>query len=525
MKTIAHKLHLALLTALGLSVSAFWSNAAVAATFNSRPINQNQVVALASPVGNTSHQLLILEQLSSQRACWQDEGDTIDPLLLDFDFTDICGRGNDSNGYSLRVGGEDLGWRYSLRIVRNGNTLQLVGSSNTESNSPVLEVGTAQLVAGELVEIELNPGWSITKRVYNGQTLGHYYLNNDQPLSSLTVAARPITPRVPPTIQPISPGRTPTSIPTNRPVSPSQNGSSPPSEHASRLGLNYRVIAPAETEQAQRQIRSVVPDAFLITIDGESVMQAGVFRERVEAEVMRMRLRTYGIEARIVDVPSRNNGSPDSGQGGNPEPTRPSPQPPTTPPRPPSNPVPLPTVPNERYVVVIDPGHGGRDPGAIGIGGLRETDVVIDISRQVASLLQEQGVQVVMTRNTERFVDLAPRVAIAERADADLFVSIHANAISLSRPEVNGAETYYYGSNAGRRLAASIQQSILQRTNMHDRGVREARFYVLRNTSMPAALVETGFVTGSQDAPRLRDSRFRTQMAEAIASGILNYLQ
>lgn len=174
--------------------------------------------------------------------------------------------------------------------------------------------------------------------------------------------------------------------------------------------------------------------------------------------------------------------------------------------------------------MVIDPGHGGRDPGAVGIGGLQESGIVIDISQQVADLLEQQGVQVRMTRTTDVEVDLAPRVNMANQANATVFVSIHANAISLSRPEVNGVETFYYSS--GRGLADSIQSSILEAIpEMNDRRVRQANFYILRNTRMPAALVEVGFVTGADDAPRLRDPAFRSRMAAAIARGILRYMQ
>lgn len=187
----------------------------------------------------------------------------------------------------------------------------------------------------------------------------------------------------------------------------------------------------------------------------------------------------------------------------------------------PSAPLPRPG----RRIVVIDPGHGGRDPGAIGINGLRETNVVLPISLDVSRILQQQGVTVYLTRTNEREVDLAPRVALAERARANVFVSIHANAISMSRPDVNGLETYYApGSSAGKRLAQTIHQSILSSIRMGDRGVRGARFYVIRRTSMPAALVETGFLTGAQDNPRLADPNFRRQMAQAIARGILQYL-
>lgn len=182
-----------------------------------------------------------------------------------------------------------------------------------------------------------------------------------------------------------------------------------------------------------------------------------------------------------------------------------------------------PRVSNGRLVVVIDAGHGGRDPGAVGIGGLQEKGVVLDISQQVASLLEQQGVQAVMTRTDDREIDLEPRVALAERVNATLFVSIHANAIDMSRPDVSGIETYYYGS--GERLARTIHNSILQNTGARDRRVRQARFYVLRRTSMPAVLVEVGFVTGAEDAARLSDPAYRSQMASAIAQGILLYLQ
>lgn len=187
-------------------------------------------------------------------------------------------------------------------------------------------------------------------------------------------------------------------------------------------------------------------------------------------------------------------------------------------------PAPLPDVSNSRITIAIDPGHGGRDPGAVGIGSMHEADIVLDISQQVADLLRRQGVEVLMTRTDDREIDLPPRVSLANRARADVFVSIHANAISMSRPEVNGAETYYF-SDSGRVLAQAIQNSIIQATGMRNRGVKSARFYVLRNTQMPAALVEVGFVTGAEDARRLADPNFRTVMAQAIVRGILQYVQ
>lgn len=204
---------------------------------------------------------------------------------------------------------------------------------------------------------------------------------------------------------------------------------------------------------------------------------------------------------------------------------RPStPRPPAnTPETPPSTPD-LPRVPSGRLVVVVDPGHGGSDPGAIGVGGIQEADITLAIASQVASILDQQGVQAVLTRRDDRDVELEPRVQIAEQANANLFVSIHCNSISLARPDVNGLETYYY-SDAGSRLGQVIHRSIVQTMGMPDRGLRQARFYVIKNTSMPAVLVETGFVTGAEDARNFSNPQWRTRMAQAIARGILQYIQ
>ena len=207
-----------------------------------------------------------------------------------------------------------------------------------------------------------------------------------------------------------------------------------------------------------------------------------------------------------------------------------APQQPTwTPWQPPAGRVPtaaaLPDVPRGRYTVVIDPGHGGPDPGAVGINGLRETDVVLDVALQVAQLLQSKGVRVLLTRTTEVDVDLPPRVALANNSGADLFLSIHANALSLDRPDVNGIETFFFESSRSRALAQAVQSQLLAISpDSPDRGARPGRFFVIRRTVMPSALAEMGFVTGSLDAPRLADAGFRRRLAVAITTGLLNAL-
>jgi N-acetylmuramoyl-L-alanine amidase len=185
----------------------------------------------------------------------------------------------------------------------------------------------------------------------------------------------------------------------------------------------------------------------------------------------------------------------------------------------------LPQVNRGRFRVVIDPGHGGPDPGAIGIGGTQEKDVVLEISLQVAELLRSRGVEALLTRNGDIDVDLPPRVQFANSSGADAFVSIHANALSMSRPDVNGLETFYFQSLQGRNLANSIHASLLQTVRRIDRGVKEGRFYVIRATRMPSTLVEVGFLTGADDAADLVDPAHRRQIALAIAVGILDYLR
>ena len=186
----------------------------------------------------------------------------------------------------------------------------------------------------------------------------------------------------------------------------------------------------------------------------------------------------------------------------------------------------LPQVPRGRFRVVIDPGHGGPDPGAVGIGGLRETDVVLDVSLQLARLLQARGVQVLLTRTTEVDVDLPPRVTLANSSGADVFVSVHANALSMERPDVNGIETFYFAGGRSQSLAEAIQQQLMAISpGTPDRGARPGRFFVIRRTVMPSVLAEMGFVTGEIDAPRLSDASFRRRLAQAISGAILTYLQ
>jgi N-acetylmuramoyl-L-alanine amidase len=202
----------------------------------------------------------------------------------------------------------------------------------------------------------------------------------------------------------------------------------------------------------------------------------------------------------------------------------------STPKRYPANKVdPTPTArpSNGKMLVMLDPGHGGRDPGAINASGLKEVDVIWPITKRVADILARQGIAVKMTRNGDDYVGLDERVAISRDAGASLFVSIHANSID-GRPDVNGLELYHY--NLGQSFAETVHSNILDYVNKNgfylgDRRVRSARFLVLRKSAIPAILIETGYLTSDAEAARLRRDDYQRVMAEGIAKGIIQYIK
>ncbi len=255
----------------------------------------------------------------------------------------------------------------------------------------------------------------------------------------------------------------------------------------------------------QLKVRQVNADTVVIQVQPSLGVRFGGLRQP-NSETLSLEVRSFQAttpsprDPRTIPVPPPSNNNP-----------------------PPFNPPPATGTPRGRVLVVIDPGHGGKDPGAVGLGGLREVDVILPISLDVSQILKQQGVEVMMTRNADYFVSLQGRTALANRARANIFVSIHANAVGGGRRNVNGMETFYAGN---RDLAAAIHRSILRSVTVgRDRGVKKSRFYVLRTSRMPAALVEVGFVTGTEDNARLRDPAYRRRMAQAIAQGILDYIR
>ncbi len=219
---------------------------------------------------------------------------------------------------------------------------------------------------------------------------------------------------------------------------------------------------------------------------------------------------------------------------------------------------------NIRYII-LDPGHGGKDPGAIGVTGVEEKDIVLDITKRLKKILEGYGISVKMTRETDEFISLQERTEIASRLNADLFVSIHAN----SSPErnVDGIEVFslrdlgYLEKNEAQRkdnhrllfgqlamkkhhpdlenilsdllyshkqaesplLADFVAEQTAQYVETSNRGLKDARFYVLRNTLIPAILVEVGFLSNPREEKFLKTSIYRQKVASGLARSIVEY--
>lgn len=187
--------------------------------------------------------------------------------------------------------------------------------------------------------------------------------------------------------------------------------------------------------------------------------------------------------------------------------------------------------PRKDNLVVLDPGHGGNDTGARGTE-LDEKNVNLDIALKTGAILVKNGVDVEYTRKKDSTVGLEERALIANDLNAELFVSIHNNANTQN--DKQGTETYFYAPlstpelymqrDERQLLAKKLQQQLVSNLRRIDRGVKEANFSVLRNTTMPSALVEVMFISCPDEQALLKQDKYKTLAAEAIAQGILNYL-
>lgn len=176
----------------------------------------------------------------------------------------------------------------------------------------------------------------------------------------------------------------------------------------------------------------------------------------------------------------------------------------------------------EGYNITIDPGHGGKDPGAIGINGIFEKDVVMSVTDNLVNLLQQSGANVILTRDSDYFVSLQDRVHISNAYNTHAFISLHYNAYPLI--DVNGIETHYYGGKDSHVLANEIQSVFKQNISLENRGVKQSNFYVLRENNHPSVLIELGFITNPNDLSHIQTQNFENNVANSIVKGVKGYL-
>lgn len=182
----------------------------------------------------------------------------------------------------------------------------------------------------------------------------------------------------------------------------------------------------------------------------------------------------------------------------------------------------LPKV-TKKVSVMVDAGHGGKDPGTSS-GTADEKDITLKIAKLVKAYLEGAGVTVILSREDDTFIDKYERAELANNAGVDLFVSVHCNYLE-ERTDISGVETYYMENSAsGERLATMVHNQILAITDANDMHVRENDYVVIRETDMPAVLVETGYLSNRQDAGKLTDSEYQSKMAYGIAAGMIEYI-
>jgi hypothetical protein len=241
--------------------------------FDETGVDQGRVVAMAIPHGFGGYKLLVLEQQKDTRKCWAEQGNSpviIDPLLLNFNFTGICGRATDSNGYSIRVNGQDLALSHSLSLQSMGDQVYLVGVSRQSGEK--LVIGRTNGLASGMLKVFLEPGWKFTKRTYQGKVLGHFYLSNNnfdyasQPsVPKSSVSVKPTTPSIPvkptqptqPTVKPVTPEQ-PAVKPTQPTVKPDNNAVKPTTPTQPTVKPDNNAVKP--TTPTQPTVKPVPPE-------------------------------------------------------------------------------------------------------------------------------------------------------------------------------------------------------------------------------------------------------------------------
>lgn len=176
----------------------------------------------------------------------------------------------------------------------------------------------------------------------------------------------------------------------------------------------------------------------------------------------------------------------------------------------------------EGYTVVLDPGHGGKDPGSSAQDGTYEKDYTLSVANKVAAKLQNAGANVIETRTDDTFVSLQNRVNISGTNNANAFISLHFNAYPEST--INGFSTHYYAAEDS-RLAQDVQSALSRNMVLSSRGITKSDYHVLRENSEPAILIELGFITNTNDLANIQTDYYQNAVADGVTEGLINYFQ
>lgn len=171
--------------------------------------------------------------------------------------------------------------------------------------------------------------------------------------------------------------------------------------------------------------------------------------------------------------------------------------------------------------IVIDAGHGGTDTGATGASGVREKDLTLKTAKRLQDTLDSLGVKVIMTRDKDEYVSLEDRVHIADRVDPDSFISIHYNSVP-EIPDASGISTFYF-EEQNKKLANALQNEIIDETDAGDRETNVADFRVIRQNQTPAALIELGFISNTEEEQLLQTHSYQEKLIEGIAEGLVSF--
>ncbi|SDJ80252.1 N-acetylmuramoyl-L-alanine amidase [Sediminibacillus albus] len=177
--------------------------------------------------------------------------------------------------------------------------------------------------------------------------------------------------------------------------------------------------------------------------------------------------------------------------------------------------------PLDGYTIVLDAGHGGKDPGAIGVNNVYEKDLTLNTVKKVQNSLEDSGANVILTRADDSYLSLENRIAISNQEETDAFISFHFNSFSLS--SVGGIHTFHYTDGEDRKLAQSIQTGLSDRVSLEDKGTLQADYRVLKKNRDLSVLVELGFLSNPEELATIQSEKYQNNVAAGISEGVQRY--